>query len=101
MLDEAGTWRFLVRLEALKPVRKGRKAVLAVANRVRPRSRALGRLETFLAEAGHPPTARLTDLVSTPTSRAGASASSTSTRPATGPCAPSGSAPGRLEASAG
>jgi chromosome partitioning protein len=63
VLDEAGTRRFLVMLEALKPVRKGRKAVLTVANRVRPRSRALGRLETFLAEAGHPPTARLTDRV--------------------------------------
>lgn len=59
--DEAASERFLARLDELKPIRKGRKPVLVVANRLRPRSRAVGRLETFLARLGHPPAARLAE----------------------------------------
>jgi chromosome partitioning protein len=61
VFDEGSTRRFLERLEELKPVRKGRKSVAIVANRLRPRSRAVGRLETFLAGLGRPVAARLTD----------------------------------------
>jgi len=61
LFDEASSARFLARLDELKPVRKGRKPVLVVANRLRARSRAVQRLEAFLAELGHPPVARLAD----------------------------------------
>ncbi|MCL6613401.1 MAG: hypothetical protein K6U03_02075, partial [Firmicutes bacterium] len=50
LFDEASSARFLARLDELKPVRKGRKPVLVVANRLRARSRAVQRLETFLAD---------------------------------------------------
>lgn len=59
--DEASSARFLARLDELKPIRKGRKPVLVVANRLRPRSRAAGRLEAFLARVGHSPAARLAE----------------------------------------
>lgn len=59
--DEASSARFLARLDELKPIRKGKKPVLVVANRLRPRSRAVGRLEAFLARIGHPPAARLAE----------------------------------------
>lgn len=61
LFDEASSARFLARLDELKPVRKGKKPVLVVANRLRPRSRAGQRLEAFLTELGHPPVARLAD----------------------------------------
>lgn len=61
LFDEASSARFLARLDELKPVRKGRKAVLVVANRLRPRSRAAARLEAFLQRLGHEPVARLAD----------------------------------------
>jgi chromosome partitioning protein len=59
--DLASTRRFLDRLHELKPVRKNRKGVLLVANRVRPRTRASRRLDEALAELGHPVAARLGD----------------------------------------
>jgi chromosome partitioning protein len=62
IFDEGSTRRFLERLEELKPVRKGRKPVALVANRLRPRSRAVQRLDAFLAEIGQPVAARLSDL---------------------------------------
>lgn len=61
VFDEGSTARFLDRLDELKPVRKGRKPVLVVANRLRPRSRAAARLEAFLDRLGHAPVARLAD----------------------------------------
>lgn len=61
LFDEGSTARFLDRLDELKPVRKGRKPVLVVANRLRPRSRAAARLEAFLDRLGHEPVARLAD----------------------------------------
>lgn len=59
--DEASSERFLARLDERKPIRKGRKPVLVVANRVRPRSRAAARLDSFLVRIGHPPVARLAE----------------------------------------
>jgi chromosome partitioning protein len=61
LFDEGSSARFLARLDELKPVRKGRKPVLVVANRLRPRSRAAARLEAFLEGLGHTPVARLAD----------------------------------------
>jgi chromosome partitioning protein len=61
LFDEASSARFLARLDELKPVRRGKKPVLVVANRLRARSRAVQRLETFLTDLGHPPVARLAD----------------------------------------
>jgi chromosome partitioning protein len=61
LFDEVSSARFLARLDELKPVRRGKKPVLVVANRLRARSRARQRLETFLAELGHPPVARLAE----------------------------------------
>ena len=51
VFDEGSTERFLAKLDELKPIRKGRKTVALVANRLRPRSKATQRLETFLRAA--------------------------------------------------
>jgi len=59
--DETATRRFIDKLDTLKAIRKSRKAVSVVANRVRPRTKAAASLERFLAEAGHPVVARLHD----------------------------------------
>jgi len=59
--DEYSTARFTKRLDALKPVRKGKRAVGLIANRVRARSRAAARLDEFLAGLNHPAIARLRD----------------------------------------
>jgi chromosome partitioning protein len=61
IFDEGSTAHFLERLEALKPVRKGRKGVAVVGNRVRPRAKASQRLDQFLAELEQPTVARLAD----------------------------------------
>jgi chromosome partitioning protein len=61
LFDEGSTERFLNRLAELKPIRKGRKDVVVVANRLRPRTRAAQRLEAFLAGRGEEPVARLAD----------------------------------------
>jgi chromosome partitioning protein len=61
MFDEAATARFLRRLDEIKPIRKSRKAVAVVGNRVRPRSRAATRLSEFLGECGHEVVAMLRD----------------------------------------
>jgi len=59
--DEAATARFVERIDALKPIRKRRKGVAVVGNRLRPRSRAAARLDGFLADLGHGVAARLRD----------------------------------------
>lgn len=46
---------FLSKIETLKPLRKNKKQVAVVANRVRPRSRAGRVLEEFLTNFNHPP----------------------------------------------
>lgn len=61
IFDESSTRRFLEKLDELKPIRKGRKSIALVANRLRPRSKAAQRLETFLAGLGQPIAARLGD----------------------------------------
>jgi chromosome partitioning protein len=61
VFDEGSTTRFLDRLAELKPIRKQRKDVLLVANRLRARSKALQRLESFVAELGFPLAARISD----------------------------------------
>ena len=61
VFDRRSTERFLARLERIKPIAKGRKRVLVVANRQRPRQRAAQRLLDELAEAGLEPTAHLAE----------------------------------------
>ncbi|MEA1938046.1 MAG: ParA family protein [Pseudomonadota bacterium] len=61
MFDETGTLRFLKRLEDLKPIRKSRKTVILVGNRVRRNTHAAARLERFLASLGHNVPARIRD----------------------------------------
>jgi chromosome partitioning protein len=61
VFDERSTASFLAKLERIKPIAKGRKAVLVVANRQRPRQRSAQRLLDALAENGHEPVARLAD----------------------------------------
>ncbi|SDE30206.1 ParA family protein [Rhodospira trueperi] len=59
--DEDGTRRFLGQLLKLKPVRKNRRDVAFLANRVRARTRAADRLDAFLADLEFPVVARLRD----------------------------------------
>ena len=61
VFDEGSTERFLAKLDELKPIRKGRKTMALVANRLRPRSKATQRLESFLERLGQPIAARLGD----------------------------------------
>ena len=61
VFDEGSTQRFLAKLDELKPIRKGRKTMALVANRLRPRSKATQRLESFLERLGQPIAARLGD----------------------------------------
>ena len=63
IFDEASTLDFLNKLNRIKPLRKGKKAVLVVANRFKPRTRAAQRLIDTLTEAGHEITAMLHDRV--------------------------------------
>jgi chromosome partitioning protein len=59
--DEAGTVRFLEALAEAKAVRKARTRVALVANRVRPRTAALTRLNTFLGSTGFPVVGQLSE----------------------------------------
>ncbi len=59
--DEDGTKRFISHLETLKQIRKNRRDVAFVANRVRLNTRALTRLEAFLEEMTFPVVTRLRD----------------------------------------
>ncbi|NND50320.1 MAG: ParA family protein, partial [Rhizobiales bacterium] len=60
--DHDATARFVRRIEDIKPVRKGKKPVVLVANRMRPASRAEAQLEDFAAGLGLQLAARLRDL---------------------------------------
>ncbi|MES2637999.1 MAG: ParA family protein [Myxococcota bacterium] len=61
VFDERGTARFLDVLNELKPIRKGRRPVAIVANRVRTNSAAARQLNTFLEGLEIPTVARLSD----------------------------------------
>ncbi len=61
VFDQHATRLFLRRLAEIKKVRKGRKRVLVVANRLRGKSAAIGALDAFVAELGHIAIARITD----------------------------------------
>jgi len=61
VFDERTTSDFLKKLDSLKPIRKGRKPVAIVGNRMRSNTRAAKRLESFLEDAGHPVVSRLSD----------------------------------------
>ena len=61
VFDERTTGAFLKKLDTLKSIRKGRKPVAIVGNRLRTNTRAAGRLEAFLEEAGYPVISRLSD----------------------------------------
>jgi len=58
VFDEAATRRFLNKVDALKSIRKGKKPVALVGNRVRAGTRAERELADFLSELGHAVTAR-------------------------------------------
>ena len=51
--DQATTAAFLTKLNELKPIRKSRKPVAVVRNRVRPRTHAAARLARFLHTIEH------------------------------------------------
>ena len=59
--DEDGTRRFIDQLAALKPIRKNKRAVAFIGNRVRLRTKAAERLNHFLEDLGFPTVAMLRD----------------------------------------
>ncbi len=59
--DEDGIARFLRHLDKIKAIRKHKRGVAFVANRVRLRSRAVDHLESFLAAQDFPVVAQLRD----------------------------------------
>lgn len=61
--DRTATKRFIGRVEEVKPIRKGRKPIALIANRIRARTRAAEALNAFLAEIGHPATGELRDQI--------------------------------------
>lgn len=61
VFDERSTAKLVARVEALKPVRKGRKVMGLVANRLKPRSRAAARLEAFAEGLAQEVVARIPD----------------------------------------
>ncbi len=61
VFDERSTSRFLKKLDGVKPIAKGRKRVLVVANRLRSRQKSAQRLLDHLATAGFEPTAQVAD----------------------------------------
>lgn len=61
--DQVAAISFLGKIETLKPIRKNRKRVAVVANRVRARSRAARALQEFLESFNHPPVMTLRETV--------------------------------------
>lgn len=59
--DEGATTRFLSKLDELKPIRRNRKPVAVLGNRMKPRSKASIELDLFLGAVGHEVVARLRD----------------------------------------
>ena len=63
VFDERATRSFLKSVETLKPVRRGKKPVGIVGNRMRARTRAESELDDFLKGLGHEVAARFRDRV--------------------------------------
>ena len=61
VFDERATKRFLKKVDALKPVRKGKKPIAIVGNRMRANTHAARELDAFLDGLGHPVAARFGD----------------------------------------
>lgn len=61
IFDERATRSFLKKVDALKPIRRGKKPIAIVGNRLRARTRAESELDEFLAGLGHEMAARLRD----------------------------------------
>jgi chromosome partitioning protein len=61
VFDEEASTAFLKKLEAMKPIRKNRKGIAIIGNRMRDRTKAAARLDQFLANIGHTVVARLRD----------------------------------------
>jgi chromosome partitioning protein len=61
LFDQGGTERFLGKLARQKSVRKGRKEVVLLLNRLRPRTRAAARLEAYVRGLELPVVARIAD----------------------------------------
>jgi chromosome partitioning protein len=59
--DQSTTAAFLNKLNALKPIRKSKKPVAVLRNRVRPRTHAANRLARFLQQIEHQDLGTLTD----------------------------------------
>jgi chromosome partitioning protein len=61
LFDQNASRAFLDKLEEMKDIRKNRKGLAIVGNRVRDRTRAAQRLDEFLGGLGHNVVARLSD----------------------------------------
>lgn len=61
VFDEAATKRFLARVDELKQIRKGKKSIAVVGNRLRAGTRAAQELDEFLGGLGHEVVARFAD----------------------------------------
>jgi len=61
--DQNATKKFLKKVDDLKPIRKNKKPVAIVGNKVKVRSRAYQHLEEFLDSLGHPVVAQIRDMV--------------------------------------
>lgn len=59
--DQQASQAFLAKLDELKPIRKNRKGIAIVGNRMRERTKAAQRLDRFLSGLGHTVVARLRD----------------------------------------
>jgi chromosome partitioning protein len=59
--DQVASLAFLAKLDELKAIRKNRKGIAVVGNRMRERTLAAQRLDRFLAGLGHAVVARLRD----------------------------------------
>lgn len=61
--DQIAAMTFLGKIETLKPIRKNKKPVAVVANRIRTRSRSTRTLMDFLQNFNHPPAMTLRESV--------------------------------------
>lgn len=59
--DEDATKRFMKDLAEIKRIRKGKVGLQLLANRLRPRSRSIARLDAFFEKLGQAPVARIND----------------------------------------
>ncbi len=71
VFDENTTGKFLRTLEGMKPVKKGKRAVTVVGNRIRTNTLAAERLDEFLIGEGYTAVARLRDSQFYPTTALG------------------------------